>query len=148
MNSTTQGRYEQYERRMRILGRILNWIIAHKLQLTVGIAICIAFFAFLAIVPGMFVGKMICPDALYGDELQHHVKAILSEVSYEFAALGEDAEWSDAPPSRIGTYRVRGVSKNGYGKARYSREGTFTVHPAPLNVSVIERYMTYGDITD
>ena len=81
MNSTTQGRYEQYERRMRILGRILNWIIAHKLQLTVGIAICIAFFAFLAIVPGMFVGKMICPDALYGDELQHHVKAIMSDVS-------------------------------------------------------------------
>ena len=148
MNSTTQGRYEQYERRMRILGRILNWIIAHKILLTVVISVCIALFAFLAIVPGMFVGKMISPDVSYGDELQHHVKAILSDVSYEFAALGEGAEWSDAPPSRIGTYRVRGVSKNGYGKARYSREGTFTVHPAPLSVSVIERYKTYGDITD
>ena len=148
MNSTTQGRYEQYERRMRILGRILNWIIAHKIRLTVGIAICIAFFAFLAIVPGMFVGKMVCPDISYGDELQHHINAILSDVSYEFAELEGRAEWSEALPSRIGTYRVRGVSKNGYGKPRYSREGVFTIHPASLSVSVTERYKTYGDVTD
>ena len=147
MNLTTQDRYEQYELRMQAIGRLINWIISHRIQLAIAIGACVAFLAFLAIVPGMFVGDAICPDITYGDVPQPQMKAILSDTSYEYAALDGAALWSEVPPTRTGSYRVRAVSQNGYGKLRYSDEVTFSIYPAEVDIRVKERTQTYGEIS-
>ncbi len=147
MNLTTQDRYEQYELRMRTIGRLINWVVSHKVQLAIAVAVCVAFLAFLAIVPGMFVGEATCPDFTYGDMPQPQMKAILSDISYEFATLDDTDLWSEVPPTRTGDYRVRAVSKNGYGKIRYSEEATFSIYPAEMDIRVKERTQTYGEIS-
>ena len=144
----TYGRYEQYELRMRSIARVLRWIARHSWQLITGAVLIAATFVFLGVVPGMFVENATCADQVYGEPLQYQAKVLLSDVTYEFATQDEGAVWSDEVPVLAGTYRIRAVSRNGYGKDRYSEEAIFTIHPAPLELKVKERTQIYGDISE
>ena len=81
----TSDRYEQYELRMQMIARILRWIARFRWLLISGAVLIALTFAFLGVVPGMFTEGVNCADHVYGESLQYHATAILSEVSYEFA---------------------------------------------------------------
>ena len=136
--NVTYGRYEQYELRIRAIARVLRWIRRFKWLLITGAFLIAAGFAFVGIVPGIFTQEATCADHTYGETLQYQAEAILSDVSYEFSTTEEGAAWTKEIPTLVGTYRIRAVSQNGYGKLRYSEEMLFTIH----------RSQTYGNISE
>ena len=144
----TYGRYEQYELRIRAIARVLRWIRRFKWLLITGAFLIAAGFAFVGIVPGIFTQDATCADHIYGETLQYHAEAILSDVSYEFSTTEEGAAWTNEIPALAGTYRIRAVSQNGYGKPRYSEEMLFAIHPTPVTISVKDRSQIYGDISE
>ena len=144
--NVTYDRYEQYESRMLALSRILRWIVKHCVILSITLAVIVATLVFLGVVPGMFVEEAACEDCTYGEKPVYTAEALLSKISFEFTSeQGEEAVWTADVPVRAGTYRVRALAKNGYGKTKYSEEATFTIHPAALRVKVKDAVQLYGE---
>ncbi len=100
--------------------------------------------AFLGIVPGMLTEKPSCPDVVYGETPEYSAKALLSDVVFEFASQDEPENWSDTVPVYAGAYRVRAISKNGYGAQRYSDAVDFVIKPAELELNVKNTTLEYG----
>lgn len=142
----TFGRYEAYERRIRTLARVLWWLVKHYLKIAIPTAVAAAALTFVGTVPGIVTEPVSCPDLVYGTAPTCSAQALMSDIVYEYAAMEEDAVWSTQAPDVAGMYRVRAVTKNGFGKPRYSEEMVFTIAPAPLQLQVNDVSCTYGDI--
>ena len=145
--STESQRYDRYEARMRRLGRFLGQIRRHPILAAMTVLVFTAgIIAFLLSI-GSFSGELQCGDFRYGDAPSCELKAFLSSVHYQFADTEGDAVWTDILPNQPGTYRIRGVSRNGFGQFRYSEAMTFNLLPRPLEVEIQSGSFVYGDFT-
>lgn len=144
---TESQRYNKYEARVQAVGRTLDRIRQHKIAAILGVAAVVAIvLCFLGLI-GMQSGEAKCADFVYGDEPPCSVKAFLADLQYEYAAVEGAADWSDTMPVLPGKYRIRAVSKNGFGKPVYSEEMTFTLLERDLTVRVSDASFVYGDFS-
>ena len=81
---------------------------------------------------------------IYGQSVQAYGKSIFGDAEVQYSKVGED-NWTDEVPYRAGTYKARGVSKNGFGTTTYTDPVDFTISPKPLNVALSATTITYGD---
>lgn len=140
-------RYSRYEARIRRFGQILGWVRRHWVMLALaGLLIAVAVVGFLLAV-GSFTGSISCEDLIYGETPRCSVEVFLSDVRYQYAAAEGEAVWSDELPTLPGTYRIRAVSKNGFGQPKYSDSITFTLLPRELNVQIHSGTFVYGSFS-
>ena len=119
----------------RIL-RITLPILAALILAAIGVAVMLAY--------GGSITKDPEPcSIMYGESPEWGAEAFLCEVSYEYASDG--GGWSKKMPRSTGSYRVRGVTENFYGKLRFSGETTLTVLPRTVTVRPYEATWVYGD---
>ena len=83
-------------------------------------------------------------EMTYGEYLPLKAKAIFAKVSYEYSSDG--VEWSAAMPRTTGDFRVRACANNIFGQKRYGEVYSFTVKPKEIDVSVVEKEITYGNL--
>jgi len=136
-------KYEQYERRMRTLAKIVAWIRRYykTVILPPVIAIC-AVLAFLSAI-GIFTERPEPPSLVYGEMMDLSADAFLSDVSYEFRTT-DGTVWHEGVPDTAGTYVLRAISRNGFGKPYYSDEATVVISPAPLSLECTLDACLYG----
>lgn len=140
-------RYSRYEARIKALGRILDTLRRHRIAVAAGaLLVILAIFGFL-LTMGTFTGDLRCEDLIYGDTPQCSLKAFLSDVRYQYAAADGEAFWSDDAPTLPGRYRIRAVSKNGFGQPKYSDAMTLTLLPRDLNVQIHPGTFVYGEFS-
>lgn len=143
----TYERYENYERRMQLLARVLQFIKKHYLKVVIPLGTVIAVTLILLSITGIFIENVLCDDLVYGEQPKCSAKAIFSDVEYEFVREGETL-WTKEAPITAGTYRVRAVSHTGFGGVRYSEEAQFVILPLDLHLTVKDHKCTYGDLTE
>ena len=141
-------RYERYVSRIGKIRKLLAGIRRHWFALTaaaaavVGLVLC-----FLSLI-GHFSGQAFCADFVYGQQPDCGLKAFLSPVEYEYASACGEPAWSSEMPVEPGQYRIRAVSKNGFGKLRYSEEMIATLLPRELTVSIQGGAYIYGTFSE
>lgn len=143
--STKSQRYDRYEARIKALGRHLDRLRRHPVATTVTVLVLVLGIVAFLLSMGSFYGEAKCDDFVYGDAPSCHLSAFLSKIQYEYASL--EGQWSDQLPTSTGTYRIRAVSRNGFGIRRYSEEMTFTLLPRSLEVQIHDGSFVYGDFT-
>ena len=79
---------------------------------------------------------------VYGDSIEYKADAFLSKVKPQYFV---DGAWGDTPPSRVGSYKVRGAAKSGFGGYKYSEEHAFEITKRDVSVSIPPQKITYGD---
>ena len=140
-------RYSRYETRIRRIAQMLGWAKRHWVVLALaGFLIAGAAIGFLLAV-GTFSGSLDCESLIYGEAPQCSITAFLSKVHYQYAAVEGEAVWSDELPTHPGTYRIRAVSKNGFGHSKYSDSATFTLLPRDLAVVIHPGTFVYGSFS-
>ncbi len=138
------GRYEQYEKRMLKLSKVIRFIKKHRILFS---AVVIAFAAAiltLTYCAGIFTESIVCEDMIYGEKFNVTAGAFLTRVRYEYSSDGN--EWTDSSPITPGEYYVRGVTKNLFGKERYSDSAVFTLAPRSASIEITEVFCQYGNI--
>ena len=138
-------RYARYEARVLAAGRFLAWLRRHRIGLALtGVAVLALLLGFLGVI-GTFTEPVRCENFVYGDVPFCSAKAFLSQVRYQYAPAEGEAVWSDSAPTAPGAYRVRAVSKNGFGMPRYSEATTVSVGKRELTITVGTASYYYGD---
>ncbi|MBQ7344808.1 MAG: transglutaminase domain-containing protein [Oscillospiraceae bacterium] len=147
---TLQGesqRYSRYETRIQRIGQALGWARRHRIVLALtALWITVAVVGLLLAV-GSFTGSLTFETLTYGGSPPCTIHAFLSDVRYQYAPAEGEAVWSDESPTLPGKYRIRAVSKNGFGRERYSDPATFTLLPRDLDVQIHAGTFVYGSST-
>jgi hypothetical protein len=141
-------RYTNYKARMLRRQRLMQQFKRYRIALSVmaaGLLACAV--VFLALI-GQFFGEAVCQPITYGEQPECSLTAWLSQVQYQYASMEDGAVWSDEMPAQPGQYRMRGVSKNGFGAKRYSKEMTVTIQPRKLQATIADSRFYYGDFSD
>ncbi len=141
-------RYEMYERKMLKVSRILGWIKKYYkvaiLPPVIAIALSIVFLCSI----GTVMGDIACPDCSYGMTPEFEAKAFLANAYYEYSPADGNETWSTELPQRAGEYKIRVVSKNGFGKIRYSESAFFNVLPVEITFDYNKINCVYGNESD
>ena len=145
---STSPRYERYDTHIRFLGRILAFLRRHRVLLSVLSGTVLALLlAFLSLI-GSFFSEAHCQDFVYGEIPACDARAFLASTDFQFANLHGTPQWQQASPTSPGQYRIRAVSKNGFGAAKYSNEMTFTLLARELQLFMSAGSIPYGQLCD
>ena len=135
--------YDNYERKIKKITRVLKLLFRHKVKIALGILVVIVSSALMAVAVSAFLavqGTILSDDTdyaaeiVYGDDLDYSANALLCKVGYEYRAVGSD-EWSEDFPLDPGDYMVRAVANAMVGK-RYGEARPFTVMPKQITVKI------------
>lgn len=137
-------RYLGYEARMRKLARRLQWLRRHLVLVLLALcALIAAFCCFLGQI-GTFTAPLRCSDCVYGEKQIVSCRAFLAKPEYEYATA--EGAWAGEFPSTPGTYRIRAVTRDGFGRPRYTPEQTFVLSPRPVSVDFADNSYIYGEM--
>lgn len=137
-------RYLGYEARMRKLARRLQWLRRHLVLVLLALcALIAAFCCFLGQI-GTFTAPLRCSDCVYGEKQIVSCRAFLAKPGYEYATA--EGAWAGEFPSTPGTYRIRAVTRDGFGRPRYTPEQTFVLSPRPVSVDFADNSYIYGEM--
>lgn len=138
-------RYAQYEAKIRAVRAFLDALWRHRLVIAALSLVVAGLICGLLAVMGTFIGTFTCQDFTYGDVPPGNARAFLSDIHYEFAPADNDGVWTANTPTELGPFRIRAVSKNGFGAPRYSEDVTVTVLARDLDITISDAHFTYGD---
>ena len=136
----SSSRYNRYEARMKTIRRHLDFWYLYVLAAGALVALILFFLSRI----GSFSGDIACSDFVYGDAPNASVKVFLSKVSWEYAPENS-SQWSSDYPTQTGTYRIRAVTRNGFGQPVYSNEVTVAIKPRELTAQVEGIAYVYGE---
>lgn len=145
--NTESLRYNRYFAKIQRLKRLMHFVKAHRIAVMAAVLILAGSLCAFLLSIGSFSGVIESGDLVYGDAPQGTLTAFLSKYRYQYASMDANAVWSDSVPNEPGQYRVRGVSRNGFGINRYSKETTLTLLPRPLEVQIQDGSYVYGDFS-
>lgn len=140
--------YENYERKIKKLSAVRDWIVRRRLAITIMAAIVMALAVTLVSVKGVIYKDMAVPDSItYGEVLTYKASAIFAKVEYEYAVDGTE-DWSGSVPVQAGTYKVRAVARRSFGAAVYGEENIYTIKPKTIELSFAHDKLEYGEIPE
>lgn len=142
---TKSQRYDRYVARMQSLGRILGFLRRHPVLTAVTVLALFAGILGLLLSMGSFSGSPDCPAFHYGSTPPCEIRAFLSPIRYQYAQPEGEPLWQNGLPTRPGLYRIRAVSRNGFGQNRYSEAMTVSVLPRPVEVHIPSGSFVYGE---
>lgn len=137
-------RYLDYEARMQKLAKRLQWLRRHFLLVLLALCALIAGISFFLTQIGTFTEPLKCSDCVYGEEQIVSCRAFLAKPKYEYATA--DGEWSGEFPEAPGSYRMRAVTRDGFGRKRYTPEQVFVLSPRPISVDFAVESYIYGEM--
>ena len=141
-------RYARYDARVRFLGRILSSLRRHRVMVSIlSGTFLVLLLSFLSLI-GSFFSEAHCQDFVYGDAPACDAKAFLATTKYQYANAQGTPQWQQESPASLGEYRIRGVSKNGFGASKYSNEMTFTLLARDLSLILPSESVRYGQLDD
>ena len=144
----TSPRYERYDARVRFLSRILAFLRRHRVMLILLFAMVLALLLSFLSVVGSYFSEAHCRDYVYGDTPACDARAFMASTKYQYADAAGTPEWQDMPPAAPGEYRIRGVSRNGFGAPKYTNEMTFTLLARDLSLILPSDSILYGELDD
>ena len=142
-DSMVTGRYDQYVEKILSLRRTLDILHHYRILLILVAALILGAILSLMAVIGHFTAIPTDCTYFYGETPSLGADAFLSGISYEFSQ--EDSIWHAGLPQVPGTYRVRALSINGFGKTRHSKDAEVTILPRSLSVTIRPESIPYGD---
>ena len=144
----TSPRYARYDARIRFLGRILAFLRRHRVMVSIlSGTFLVLLLSFLSLI-GSFFSEAHCQDFVYGDAPACDAQAFLATTKYQYANAQGTPQWQQESPASLGEYRIRGVSKNGFGASKFSNEMTFTLLARDLSLILPSESIRYGQLSD
>ena len=144
--------YDNYEKKIKRITKVLRILFRNKIKIALALLVLMtSAVLMMAAVSGVIAmkGTIISSSdsysekIIYGEELDYSAKAFLAKVDYEYRA-DSSGEWSEKFPKDPGKYFVRAVAKAAVGR-RYGEEKPFTVSPKPINVTISDPLVIYGE---
>jgi len=135
--------YDAYQKKINKIAKLLAAVIRMLPLIIAIVSVLLATGTALLITTGMISEFQCTAELTYGGLPECSAKAFLSDVRYEYRE-GSDGEWQEGLPKLPGTYSVRAVTKNAFGKDRYSKEQTVLIFPKALGLRT-ETEMEYGE---
>ena len=136
--------YENYRNKVLRLSALLSKALKHlALICAIGGTILVSSVTLLA--TAGLPGKVTCPpEVIYGDAYDCQAKAFLSDVYLQYRPA-ESEQWTEDQPYLPGDYQVRAVGTSVFGKDRFGKPATFTIHPCPLKVQIGDSSVVFGE---
>ncbi len=137
--------YERYQKKIKIIAHVISAFVKTLPIILISIAALSVLVITLVAAKGS-VGSVNCPDELpYGEAIECNAFGLLSDVEFEYCVAGSN-EWTREVPREVGEYWVRAVGKTSFGGNRYSQPKTISIKPTPLDVSVLDSEVVYGEL--
>lgn len=139
--------YDSYHVKISKIVVVLRKIFKHIVLISIVSALVISMIVAFMATKGLIIDDSSVVSGFemtYGEYLPLKAKAIFAKVSYEYSSDG--VEWSAEMPRTTGDFRVRACANNIFGQKRYGEVYSFTVKPREIDVSVVEKEITYGNL--
>ena len=137
--------YDAYEKRIRRVASVKNFIVRFRIALSIILAISLAFTSFVLITKGNVTGNIeLPPNIIYGEEFDPRASALFTKDVYFEYFDSTTNTWTTIQPDRAGTYEVRAVTKNAFGKTTYSDPQSFTIAKKDLTIVITDSQLLYG----
>lgn len=137
--------YDEYKAKILKIAAALNKILKHTVLLVCAAVLLAGLIISFFTLKGRIISENAPePYIEYGQDMKFKVNAILSGITYEYS---DDAgeEWSEQAPLYPGAYRVRAFARTAFGKRIYSDSYTYEIQKKPINLSIAEDSIVYGD---
>lgn len=137
--------YDDYASKMKKLANGKNFIIRHRILITIITSIVVVLTSVFLATRGTLLGDIsISNEITYGDELNYEAKALFSKIiCYEFKEENSD-EWTTKEPSYIGNYEIRAKVNKAFSKA-YTKPYAFSIVKRSLDIEINEDEIVYGE---
>ena len=138
-------KYQEYKKKMEKIAKVLNVLYRFRFPIGGTILVILAGSLTLTGLSGKAQNVILeNTELVYGQSVTAYGKSIFGDAEIQYSKINED-NWSTEVPYRAGSYKARGVSKNGFGQTTYTDTVDFSIAPKPLNVSLSATTITYGD---
>ena len=136
--------YENYQEKIRKIANFLSKVVRLLPVIIPVVSVVIVTSVTLLATKGL-ASKVTCAaEVTYGESYSCEAKAFLSEVRIEYSPVDSE-EWSEIQPRYPGQYQTRAVGISSFDKDRYGKVGYFTILPRPVDVSVQNERIVYGN---
>ncbi len=139
--------YDSYHKKISRVLNTLRKIFKHIVLISIVTGLILAAIIAFMITKGIVLDDKSVSESFemtYGEDLPVNSKAFFARVIYEYSANGVD--WSTEPPIELGEYKVRASAKTLFGQTKYGMVYSFKLNAKPINVTVVDKQITYGDI--
>ena len=139
--------YDSYHKKISKVLSTLRKIFKHIVLISIVTGLILAAIIAFMITKGIVLDDKSVSESFemtYGEDLPVNSKALFARVLYEYSANGVD--WSTEPPIELGEYKVRATAKTLFGQTKYGMVYSFKLNAKPINVTVADKQITYGDI--
>ncbi len=139
-------KYSRYKNFMKYLANTLAFIKRYRIAIiSVLLGVTATVTALLAS-NGSFVGSPTCQNEIvYGEEISFSANAFMTKTTTQYYD-DELGAWVDGLPQDPGTYQLRAYSTTVFGKTRYSKVKTVTIHAKQITFVAEEKELRYGDM--
>lgn len=139
-------RYDKYLKRIQTLNKVVNGIYRLRFVL-----ISAASLALVSVMTFEFTKGIVKIESFekltytYGELVSATSSAFANDAEVEYKEESA-TEWVKEAPIYPGNYEVRGVSTNGFGAKTTSKSIKFSILPKPVEISISNSQITYGDL--
>ncbi len=140
--------YEKYEKKIKKVRFLRNFIITHRVLLIIVASFLLAFSATMVALKGVITTDLSFTDAVYayGTEVQpNEIGSIFdTEKTIEYSKSDEN-DWTTTKPIELGEYKARLTSKRAFGGTSYGEEQKFSIVKKDVTLQILTNQVAYGE---
>lgn len=138
-------RYENFENKMKKIAKVNLFFYKTRFVWAALILSTATAITSINIIKGDVNGEYNIKDVMtYGESYNPKVSAKMNSAYLEYSLQDKD-DYSQNKPYLVGKYKVRGVSKNGFGSTKYGNVFNFEIKQKPIELKVRQSSVYYGD---
>lgn len=136
-------KYDKYVKRMQRLNKFVNAL--YKMRHLIFSVVLVSTITLVTVesIKGNVTISGTEFEFTFGDEVSFETSALMNSSYLQYKGV-DDEEWKNVAPIYPGDYLVRGVSKNGFGKTKYSEELSFVINKREAIVEIAQTQVQYG----
>lgn len=137
--------YKTYQNKILKVAKLRDFVWKHKIVFGAILCAIIALFGVFLCNVGNFTKPLsVGEQFVYGQKVNAESDAFFAFTSYEYTQDGKNS-WSKTMPTAPGKYQVRAVSFKPIGGTIYSEPKPFEIDKKPLQVTIEQTSVTYGE---
>ena len=130
--------YDSYLNKIKKVLKVKNTVFKYRVPILIAVSLSMAsLFGFLFSKGAVVQNVEVLDEIVYGEDYTiQEAKVLFGDAEYQYAPEGSET-WSKEYPRTPGTYKVRTVSKGGFGNIIYGKEVEFTIKPKEVLIPEI-----------
>ncbi len=126
------------------IASVISFIKRHYKAILIVTALIAIIIITLFSLKGIVISSKYPKDITYGEGVHASANAFMSKTYFEYKEKG--GKWTTDMPKLPGEYSIRSVGKGLFGKPKYGKEATFTIHKKAIEIEVLGDSFVYGEL--